>query len=309
MKGNVTKAHNVVRALLDRHGESTARVERVIHLSDGLHRSGYGVIVSGASRIPEQVVVLIPRRGRSGEVQSSWEREIGVLRSLERSCRDIDFPKIIGVEWDDGLPILVVSFVAGLAFGPHGVLRDPVRYLESVARVASVVHRLPIDEFRAALSGATTYREFAMSLLSRFKMHSDPDIGRALAWCLERMPGEEPSVVVHGDLLGQNILLSSDNESRLAVIDWSECCLGDPAYEFAVVTRGVRNPWKVPEGRKRLLALYKNSGGLSVSIERVLFYETILVMAWLAHYLEREPSSGDVGEERRRLATVIAGFR
>jgi aminoglycoside phosphotransferase (APT) family kinase protein len=108
--------------------------------------------------------------------------------------------------------------------------------------------------------------------------------------------------------LGQNLLVHPDDERRFGVIDWSECCLGDPAYEFAVVTRGVRNPFKVRDGRKRLLEWYEESSGCSISMGRVLLYETLLVMEWLVHYLEHEPLSGDVGEERRRLATVMRGF-
>jgi len=308
VKDDLSLARGAVRSLLSRHGENDARIDRVCRSGGGLSRTGVLVSILGAQSIPEHVVALVPRALREANAHKVWEREASVLGALARCCRGIDVPSFVGIEWCDGVPILLVSVVTGLTLGPRGIIRDPIRYLTSVARVASVVHSLPYVDFQEALGPPSTCRAFALSRLSVFSAHPDPDIQRAYRWCRERLPDDTPTVVLHGDLLGQNLLLNQNDEAILGVLNWGECCSGDPAYELAVVTRGVRNPWKVIDGRKRLLDWYEESGGRSISVERVLFYEALLVMGWLAHYLECDPSSGDIGEERRRLATVLKGF-
>ena len=61
------------------------------------------------------------------------------------------------------------------------------------------------------------------------------------------LPPATPSALLHGDLLGQNILFSLDGEP-LGLIDWEQTELGDPAYDLAIVTRGVKRPFKVSGG-------------------------------------------------------------
>jgi aminoglycoside phosphotransferase (APT) family kinase protein len=68
---------------------------------------------------------------------------------------------------------------------------------------------------------------------------------------------------VHGDLLGQNILLGVDD--RDAVIDWEYAQFGDPAYDLAIVTRGVWRPFQIEKGMERLLEAYAKAGGAEVT--------------------------------------------
>ena len=81
------------------------------------------------------------------------------------------------------------------------------------------------------------------------------------------------------------------------------------ASPITPITRGDRNPMKLVRGRERLVSRYNELSGRVVSIEQVYLYEVILVMGWLARYLEQDPSSGEVGEERARLQRIMAGFR
>jgi len=55
-------------------------------------------------------------------------------------------------------------------------------------------------------------------------------------------PPDDPSVLLHGDLLGQ-ILLAMDGPHH--VINWEYATRGDPAYDLAIVTRGVEQPFQI----------------------------------------------------------------
>ena len=76
---------------------------------------------------------------------------------------------------------------------------------------------------------------------------------------------------MHGDLLGQNILVDPDGSP--SVIDWEYAQRGDPAHDLAIVTRGVRRPFQVERGLEKLLEAYHRHGGTGVTIEQVRLHE------------------------------------
>ena len=84
---------------------------------------------------------------------------------------------------------------------------------------------------------------------------------------MEHLPTARPSVLLHGDLLGQNILLAPGTPPT--VIDWEYARHGDPAYEFAIVTRGVQRPFEIADGLARLVEAYQRHGGQEVRAEHV----------------------------------------
>src|SRR6185295_1180920 len=88
----------------------------------------------------------------------------------------------------------------------------------------------------------------------------------------------EPSVLLHGDLLGQNILLAMDGPHH--VIDWEYATRGDPAYDLAIVTRGVKQPFQIACGLDRLLDAYRAHSGLEVSANQVHLHELCLIAGW-----------------------------
>ena len=100
----------------------------------------------------------------------------------------------------------------------------------------------------------------------------------AHGWAMEHLPPAEPSALLHGDLLGQNILLSMDGPHH--VIDWEYARRGDPAYDLAIVTRGVRRPFQIDRGLERLLEAYREHGGRDVAADHVHVYELCLVAGW-----------------------------
>jgi hypothetical protein len=97
------------------------------------------------------------------------------------------------------------------------------------------------------------------------------------AWALEHLPPDEPAVLLHGDLLGQNILLRP--REALGLIDWERAQLGDPAYDLAIVTRGARQPFQIAGGLDRLLESYAGQA-TEIKKDNVHLYELCLLARW-----------------------------
>jgi aminoglycoside phosphotransferase (APT) family kinase protein len=106
---------------------------------------------------------------------------------------------------------------------------------------------------------------------------------------------------LHGDLLGQNLLISLDPEKQLGVIDWHEAHLGDPAYDLAVVTRGARKPFQAPGGLGRLLETYGSRSNRIVKPAQVHLFELGL-HAGFCEQASRAYGAGSAGELNARQA-------
>lgn len=76
-------------------------------------------------------------------------------------------------------------------------------------------------------------------------------------------------------------------EGQLFVIDWEYAFIGDPAYELAIVTRGVKEPFQVSNGSGRLIDSYLSSGGQEISKRDVQVYELLLCLGWYEQSLDR----------------------
>jgi aminoglycoside phosphotransferase (APT) family kinase protein len=114
----------------------------------------------------------------------------------------------------------------------------------------------------------------------------EPEMVDAREWMHAHLPPEAPSKLVHGDLLGQNVLLGLSEPD--AVIDWEYAQFGDPAYDLAVVTRGVRRPFQIQGGMDRLLEAYARAGGAEIDRKHVRIHELALATRWY-----REATSGE----------------
>jgi aminoglycoside phosphotransferase (APT) family kinase protein len=131
----------------------------------------------------------------------------------------------------------------------------------------------------------------------------------ALAWAKEHLPPDEPAALLNGDLLGQNILIDPTDLRPFAVIDWGCAGMGDPAYDLAIVTRGVRRPFQVDGGLDRMLDSYAaaRTSQPQVTREQVRFYELCLAARWCAVAMSSRPDRGSesVAEATARLRRVL----
>ncbi|HBL25201.1 MAG TPA: hypothetical protein DD490_00010, partial [Acidobacteria bacterium] len=92
------------------------------------------------------------------------------------------------------------------------------------------------------------------------------------------------AVLLHGDLLGQNILLDLQGAAP-GLIDWEYARLGDPAYDLAIVTRGARRPFQIENGFGRLLEAYSGQGR-EIRKEHVHLHELCLLAGWYRESLD-----------------------
>jgi aminoglycoside phosphotransferase (APT) family kinase protein len=78
---------------------------------------------------------------------------------------------------------------------------------EIIGRVAAAIHRQKTEVVSELLPGEPTRRAWAEKRLEVLDALDCPEAREARGWAAEHLPAAAPSVLVHGDLLGQNLLL------------------------------------------------------------------------------------------------------
>lgn len=123
---------------------------------------------------------------------------------------------------------------------------------------------------------------------------------------LEHVDAHDPPTLVHGDLLGQNILRRFDGDSpSFGVIDWEYAQVGDPAHDLAILTRGSQRPFGVPDGLPRLLDAYNARGKIPLGRADVRFFELALTVSVYADMLEAEGPHTPPGHVLRTIARLV----
>jgi aminoglycoside phosphotransferase (APT) family kinase protein len=165
-----------------------------------------------------------------------------------------------------------------------------------IAEIAASLHGVDIQAAPPPVPGFPTRREHALAALQCFDGLDGPDLQDARAWALEHLPPAEPAALLHGDLLGQNVLLGPGATPPFAVIDWEYATMGDPAYDLAVVTRGVRRPFRIVGGLERLLEDYAKLSGRTIDRSHVRIHELALAARWYRDALARTRRGGPTSQ-------------
>ncbi len=264
------------RALVDLGAEDVKdAVGRVNYLGEGLTYRTYGATCLFPDGQDKQLVVRLPHPGAKREQEEQARRETVLLRHL--AAMDLPFraPRVVAtVPVEDGLAA-VQEWVRGIPADLRASRFPGGRPWEVVGGIAAAVHALDPGPLRCVLPGFETRRGHALAFARQLESLSGPEGDEARAWVKGHLPPEESSCLLHGDLLGQNIHLSWDDESP-GVVDWSEAQLGDPAYDLAIVTRGVRRPFQAAKGLYRLLEEYNRFASRALSVADVHLYEICL---------------------------------
>lgn len=163
---------------------------------------------------------------------------------------------------------------------------DPIAV---TATVAVALHKVDAQSLREVLGEAPTRREHLLSQLDLFEQDEQPVLQDALAWCRDHLPPDTPGRLLHGDLLGQNIIVEEaegigSSNCRVSVIDWSEARLGDPAYDLAIITRGHRRLYKQPSDT--LLEAYNEQADEPLSVDHLRTWELWLKTRLYLNVLE-----------------------
>ncbi|MEZ4464229.1 MAG: aminoglycoside phosphotransferase family protein [bacterium] len=246
-----------------------------------------------ASVEDERWVLRIPHGPPLPEHDVRLLREARVLNWVRTRAVDLRVPR----------PVALVHTCFGLASLQTFVPGAPVEGSARVAAVASAAracHRIPVPFDWEWLESYPTRRDHALERLERARVVDLPEARDACAWVEAHLPPDEPASLLHGDLLPQNVLVTEDD--TLVAIDWAEAMVGDPAYDFCIVNRGIRRPLGEPDARRRLLDAYHAAGGSqTVTMEHVRGQELSLMLDWLA--VEASPQDND--EALNRLRSLL----
>lgn len=258
---------------------------------------------------PVDVVVRVPRSDVGDDQPGAARRAVAVREALldrelpfevARSfgCADSDHGLAVVDEWVSGRPLDEKL--------PQKLV-DPV---EVTAIAAAGCHGVEPDDFRELLPGFATRRAHAESVLELLEEEDSTVFADARQWVKKHLPPDTPSRLVHGDLLGQNILVHVDwqdpDDWSATVIDWDAAQMGDPAYDLAIVSRGHRKVFRDGQSLQQLVDAYNERAEEPVDIAHVRIYEL-----WLKArlYLSEVEESGQSAHAEQLLTNLDAVLR
>lgn len=272
------------------------QVDRVIKIGKGLNKNVYRgdiTIFEGDQEKYESYAISQLCYDADLEASSRIIKEHIILDSVGKEKRCFSMPEPFGIIWHNGRLISAMSFVCGIPLKLRAGKSQVERPWEIVGKVAADIHTLPTDDLPKSLGRYLTRERHAIALLKGYQKYDIPEIRDTLHWIRENLPQKKKSVLIHGDLLGQNILWTL--EKQPCVIDWEYAILGDPAFDLAIVTRGVSKPFQTSGGLHRLIDSYLSSGGQEITVNDVYVHELLLCLSWYEQAFER--SSGDHSPE------------
>lgn len=280
-------------------------------MGQGLLRTG---IMATESVDASDWIALVPHEEAEVDDHLTPESEVRLLQALHGELPGITVPGGAVLVHVDEVPVLVMQRLSGApldAMTPASLGRST---LDVSAEMAASVHALPPGDF-AWLRGSPTrlaHAETTLDQVAGLQQGSGPLVAEALAWMKESLPPAHtahPARLLHGDLLGQNILCLLDSPSltvtAYGLIDWAAARIGDPAYDLAIATRCVQRPFKEPRGLERLLEAYEHHGGASLTMRDVRFYEIAMLLKWHAEKLQRPGGDAEARSYLQRVRALL----
>lgn len=301
------RAKSVLRDLLELSSDPLTRADVgfVKKIAEGLSRDIFAAQVDftpDPDRRSGPFVVLLPQSDADDGLDVRTRKELRLLGRLSQLTLPFRVPTVVGAYPDSGRMALVREFVPGIELELRAGRQPSIRPWETLGEIMAAIHGLDGARLEDVLPDSSTRREHAQAALRVFDGLDRIEFCEARLWAEAHLPPPEPSVLVHGDLLGQNILV--DPGGPPSVIDWEYAQRGDPAHDLAIVTRGARRPFQVERGLEKLLEAYHRHGATGVTIEHVRLHELCLVAGWYRDALVgRGPHAPD--EELARLRSLL----
>ncbi len=296
------RAKNALRALLDSSGVGVREIGRVTKIGEGVSREVYAANVEHEDGTERAYAILLPRSDADAELSERTLRELRLVGKLQQRTFRFRIPAMLGAMREGGHTALVRHYASGIPLDLRAGRQPSIRPWEIVGEIAAAVHAVAGTEVEDVTVGSATRRAHALEQLTVLDELEPAEMQAALAWARENLPPDEPSTLVHGDLLGQNILLAFDGPHH--VIDWEYAMRGDPAYDLAIVTRGAKQPFQIADGMTKLLDAYEAHGGRGVTREHVQLHELCLIAHWYREALAGRGSQPPAFELDRMRAVV-----
>ena len=253
------------------------------------------------------VVVRVPHHDAGPDQPELARREAALLARLATSSFPLRLPRVLGTATSCHGVAMVQEHVDGVPveFRARRALVPP---WDVAAEAAAHCHAVPPGLVADLLPSHGTRRghvEARLAELTEDLPEGLPEVAEAAAWVRAHLPPAEPARLLHGDLLGQNLLLSLEGEP-LGVVDWAFAELGDPANDLAVMTRGAARPFQDAGGREKLLAAY-NARAEDPLTPRDLALQDLLFAAgsYVCEAEEHGADSVSVVNVRNQLAAAL----
>lgn len=300
------RAKSAMSRAVESLGLPAPEMGRGRRIGRGLSRKAFLAEVDAmAEGWPRDLVALVPRRNAPGKGASSVEREARLLRFLARQEVGFRVPDLAVAILDGDEAILVCEYVAGVPVDLRAGRAQSIVPWKLVGEIAASVHGLPVDEL-AWLGDCATRREHGERVveeLTDVEVSATSETREALQWLRENLPPDEPARLLHGDLLGHNLLSYPDRP--VAVMDWVRAFIGDPAYDLAIVTRGIRRPFQVQGGLTKLLDAYAEHSDIELREAEVRFHEIALHLRWYWEAISGEEHGEPAPEVLARLRNLM----
>lgn len=174
----------------------------------------------------------------------------------------------------------------------HGTFADdpsvvPARVIPEVLAFLQALHALPAP---VALDPRphTPWPDRVEAL--RATVEDLPDLAPALPWLLRHHPQAEVApVLLHNGLSPSTLLVDSESQALIAVLDWGDAALGDPAYDL--LTLVLWDPTATATA-------FTSAGGSTETLRRAGVFALLTGLERLRHELRWDPP----GARRRHTA-------
>lgn len=286
--------------------DSVAEVGWVKKIGEGLSRELFAAEVevrSGENTRTDAYVVALPGRDVDGGLDQRTYKELRLLGWLARQSLPFRVPEVIGAYPLMGRRALVYRFIRGVELDLRAGTQGSVCPWQVVGELAAAIHGLDAGVLGTLIPSHATRRAHGLATVEQYLAgRREPELAAAWAWAMAHLPPDQPAALLHGDLLGPNILLCPGEP--IAVIDWEYACLGDPAHDLAIVTRGVKDPFKTASGLNKLLDAYREHGG-DVTAAAVYLHELCLVARWYREALAERGGKARAQQYLGQLRNIL----
>jgi aminoglycoside phosphotransferase len=281
-------------------GRRDVEVGRVVNLGGGQSRNASAAFVDvPGTEWSDDYIVLVPKREADRELNIRSVKEALLLDWLGRQKLTFRVPRVFALYQAWNYCMVVRETLQGWSS------EKPWESPDVVASLAAAVHNLPVQDAPVLAPHHSTRRAHAEAHFGDV-YRNRPELENVHAWIRSHLPPAEPSRMVHGDLLVHNVLLDMYDKTRPpAIIDWEYAMAGDPAYDLAIVTRGIRIPFGSEDGMQRLLDAYHAAGGAPIAADEVRFYELCMHLRWYEGSLAGEPGYDSPEQALRLIQNIL----
>jgi aminoglycoside phosphotransferase (APT) family kinase protein len=276
-------------ALAPRLAEGATSVGNLRRLSGGASQELWSFEVDAAAG-PRRMILRRRPPGSPGSGNAvGLATEAFLIQKADAQGAPV--PPIVHVcQPQDGIgEAYVMGAIEGEALGRR-IVRDEAfasvrpRLAGQCGRILAQIHAIPREGLPTlAISDALTeigrYEETYRTIGAR-----RPIFEAAFRWLKAHAPEPVEPVLLHGDFRNGNIMFQPE-VGVAAVLDWELAHIGDPAADLSWLCI---NPWRFGGAKPvggfgeyaDLLEGYHQAGGREISLERLLYWQTLGSMKW-----------------------------